>query len=178
MKFFTREWHEAWQFAKSEEERDKLREKTRQIIEEYEKQFRVVKPRLFSGFIDFYDSHGRFHDAEVKNIRVSRNQGKTAPVADVFIDLDIDEGLYQLHYGSVSKISYTADLLSSDIDIMRWREQFDIWMYDEFSVGSSNNIQHEVSFLSGGSLIIEFENINIKELHGNKGSDNYGYDFN
>ena len=164
MRYFTTEWQTAWQFAKNEEERKKLDKETARVCREYEKQFDKIKPRFSKKFITFYDKHYRFHDSEIKDFTVSRRKGKTVPLVHVMMTLNIDGVLYRLKYHAVSKIEYKADFLNSDIEFMKWREQFDVWMYDEFLPIDSDTIQHDISFLSGSELMIACKKVSIEKI--------------
>ena len=61
-------------------------------------------------------------------------------------------------------IEYKADFLNSDIEFMKWREQFDVWMYDEFLPIDSEAIQHDISFLSGSELVIACKKVSIEKI--------------
>lgn len=164
MKFFTTEWQNSWDPSSTKEERKKLKEKTDKIISEYEKQFDKIKPKLSKKFITLYNKYGRFHDCEIKELLIKRRKGKTKPLVDLTITLNINNILYQLKYGAVSKIEYRVNCLDDNIDFLKWGNQFDVWMYDEFSLAPNDTIQHEISFLSNGELIIVFKRISLEKL--------------
>lgn len=161
MKFFTREWHTKWNTTQDAKERELLEERTKRLMSDYEQQFNLVKPHLNSRFLSFYDRNHGFHDSEIKEIIVKRRKGRKKPIVDVIILLDIDKKLYQLKYESVFSMNYIANYMDEDIDSMRYREQFDSWMYDEFSLVEETGIRHNISFLSGSELVIDFSKIGV-----------------
>ena len=61
-------------------------------------------------------------------------------------------------------IEYKDDFLNSYIEFMKWREQFDVWMYDEFLPIDSDIIQHDISFLSGSKLVIACKKVSIEKI--------------
>lgn len=161
MNFFTRE---LWDRVSNATDEDQLEveKEWNENCRLYKKQFDELKNLLSKEFLEKYSENGEFHDFSITRIEIVKSESNLMPFVDLKIGIDDGEKKYVIHYTSIKNLVISGKFDSGEIEYLSKREGvIDSWGYDEFQISHDNLLEHEILFLSGSSVKVQFNDIRI-----------------
>lgn len=161
MKYFTRE---LWEKLNSELEEESLKaqKKWNENSKKYSEEFNKVKELLPEHFMEIYRSNNDFHDFLLTSLKLVKNKTKIFPFVDLEISIFDGKDNYKIVYSSISKLDIKGNYNNYEIEYLKKKKNtFDSWGYDEFGLINNNVLSHEILFLSGSTIYVQFAKISI-----------------
>ncbi|AQS08735.1 hypothetical protein CLOBY_08450 [Clostridium saccharobutylicum] len=161
MKFFTKELWDKVNSATDENQLE-VEKEWNENCRLYKKQFDELKKMLPDQFLDKYSICGDFHDFSIIGIEIIKSKSKVIPFVDFKIDVANGDEKYAIYYMGISNITINGNFESKEIEYLANKKGvIDSWGYDEFQISDDNLLVHEILFLSGSSMKVQFKDISI-----------------
>jgi hypothetical protein len=173
MRYFTREQHDRANSSDLQEAAASL-EAFKRCCELYRRQLDRLKPRLADAW-SFFDTVS-LHDGTLLALRIGDDIDKNFPAygsglvnrRTLSVELEAlhhtETQLYTLRYERLHRVLF--DFPSPQPWHMRFSDRasnpIDDWMADEITAVDDQILRHEVLFSSGATLLIEFEQVTIR----------------
>lgn len=162
MKFFTKELWDKVNSATGEDQ-TKVENEWLEVCKSYAIQFNNISKLWPEEFLQKYSNNNEFHDFGILGIKILKSKSKSIPFLDLKLSIFDGRRKYTIHYEAVSRLNICSFESNEIAYLMNREEIIDSWGYDEFEIGDNGLLVHQILFLSGSTIEIQFNNINIVE---------------
>ncbi|WP_186580375.1 hypothetical protein [Aquibacillus kalidii] len=147
--------------SKSDEELEKLEDKWMKNLRKYNEIYGTLSERLPQDIFNHFNSWG-FHDYQLVKMEIEHT---SLLHSDIHFTLS-NNNKWRLSFEDVSFFQFKH--LNYDNNTPIFNREVDSWLYEEFLPFDESTLSFEVTFSSGGNILLHFpdKSVSLKKING------------